>query len=362
MTRRLFYRRLASHVGYSAPFPEGIDLLLTDRCNLRCKMCDQWNPDISRTKNISSLESQELELDHWIRVIDECKPYNPVITLVGGEVLLYKGFDAIVRKLSEENMNWTLVTNGLILDRKLVLLKKYPPKEITISLDGPEDIHDEIRSYKGLYAKVISNIETIRQQLKSTGIRLHTVMTRHNLPYLLNWVDSVNHKITGISNWKFIHLQSIDAGTLDRRKQFCRENFNVVHSAFDGYMLPSEIIPAAADVLEYKRQLTLKDYNFKTSFSPDFSDNSIHQYYCEKNKLLKEKYNGKCDALWSVCAIYSNGDVHICQDLKIGSIKETSVKLAFNSAMSKLMREKYIKSGTFPGCSSCFFSFSGKSA
>lgn len=81
MTPRLraSYRRWR---GYSSP-PGGIDLLLTDACNLRCSYCPIWGDDA-----VLSAASM-METAPTLRLIDEVSAFRPMIRLFGGEPFLH---------------------------------------------------------------------------------------------------------------------------------------------------------------------------------------------------------------------------------------------------------------------------------
>ncbi|MHB9027332.1 MAG: hypothetical protein ACYC9O_01035, partial [Candidatus Latescibacterota bacterium] len=69
-------RRFASWRAYrfgngNAPFPETISLLLTHRCNLRCKMCGQWGENGWARKLPKDVVAAELEFERLISFLDD---------------------------------------------------------------------------------------------------------------------------------------------------------------------------------------------------------------------------------------------------------------------------------------------------
>jgi radical SAM protein with 4Fe4S-binding SPASM domain len=110
-----------------------LELQITDKCNLRCGHC-----------YIADKGSSELPV-HQIRIVlrefEEMQGLRVLIT--GGEPLLHSGFDAVNQMLPEFSLRKILFTNGLLLNKKVLM--KLNVEEIQISIDGLEDAHDSLR-------------------------------------------------------------------------------------------------------------------------------------------------------------------------------------------------------------------------
>ena len=122
-----------------------IYLLLTEICNLNCKMC------IRGDKSSNELTIRALE---EIRDIREFQNHDVVIT--GGEPTLCHDFEAIVHKLADISKTVSICSNGM---NDFYLYKDFfkPNMRVQISIDGTEEAHDAIRG-KGTFSKVINTI------------------------------------------------------------------------------------------------------------------------------------------------------------------------------------------------------------
>src|SRR5438128_3751128 len=103
--RRRVMAHLASAATVPVPMPTFVQLRVTNLCNLRCKMCGQWGDtgifrangaesatDGEREKSrIQELigRKRQLALADYVRLLDEVAPFHPIISLFGGEPLLY---------------------------------------------------------------------------------------------------------------------------------------------------------------------------------------------------------------------------------------------------------------------------------
>lgn len=122
-----------------------IYLLITDRCNLHCKMC------IRGKQKGKDLDFFKLQSSIWI---DELKNHDVVIT--GGEPTLHPEFCDIVNYLCTKAKTVTVTTNGtnnLYISKLLVNTNLY----FQISIDGNKEGHNNIRG-RGVYEKAISTI------------------------------------------------------------------------------------------------------------------------------------------------------------------------------------------------------------
>jgi MoaA/NifB/PqqE/SkfB family radical SAM enzyme len=90
--------------------PLQCSLYVTDRCNLNCGYCTEYN----NSRPHPTLEDLKL----WIRKIRDLGTMR--IALVGGEPLLHPDIVEIVRYCRELGFATSLTTNGFLLTRKLV--------------------------------------------------------------------------------------------------------------------------------------------------------------------------------------------------------------------------------------------------
>lgn len=117
---------------------------VTDRCNFRCSYC---MPKEVFDKNYQFLPHSSLlsfeEITRVARVFVAQGVHK--IRLTGGEPLLRKGLEVLVRMLGElrttegKPLDLTLTTNGSVLARKAQALKDAGLQRVTVSLDALDD-------------------------------------------------------------------------------------------------------------------------------------------------------------------------------------------------------------------------------
>ena len=101
--------------GGPVPMPTFVQLRVTNVCNLRCRMCGQWGEtgiyrpgegdaatdgreERNRIRELVGLKRQ-MGLSSWIRLLDEIAAWSPIVTLYGGEPLLYPDIVPLVHEI-----------------------------------------------------------------------------------------------------------------------------------------------------------------------------------------------------------------------------------------------------------------------
>ena len=131
---------------------------LTERCNLRCFYCMPEEGIQLRDKK-EFMSSEELLAIAKTFVDLGIKK----IRLTGGEPLIKKNAEFIIRELSKLPIELAITTNAVVIDRFIDVLKESGVKSINVSLDSLiEERFDNI-SRRNYFKKIIDNIELLIQ-------------------------------------------------------------------------------------------------------------------------------------------------------------------------------------------------------
>jgi hopanoid biosynthesis associated radical SAM protein HpnH len=134
-------------------YPLVLMLEPTLACNLACIGCGK----------IREYESNKARLS-----VDECIDAGvqcpaPVVSICGGEPLVYKGIEDVVAGMLELKKNIELCTNALKLTEFLEVFKPDPRLTFVVHLDGMREIHDYICDYDGLWEVAIDAMRKARE-------------------------------------------------------------------------------------------------------------------------------------------------------------------------------------------------------
>jgi MoaA/NifB/PqqE/SkfB family radical SAM enzyme len=139
--------------------PYKLVLVLSSRCPTRCSFCSIWkNP-----------EPDELKPSEWERVFASA-PGTVWANLTGGEIFQRADVPAILDALAARLPRLAVVTfptTGWFADRLLDACERLvragiPKVLVTISLDGPPDVHDRLRGREGAHAKACEAMRVLR--------------------------------------------------------------------------------------------------------------------------------------------------------------------------------------------------------
>ena len=126
-----------SHVIESLPI---LTLFPHSQCNCRCVMCDIWK--ITTAEEIRATDVERHLED--IEALGVCW-----VVFSGGEPLMHSDLFRLARLLGSRGIRTTILTTGLLLERDAARIVE-SVDDVILSLDGPPEIHDEIRRVPGL--------------------------------------------------------------------------------------------------------------------------------------------------------------------------------------------------------------------
>lgn len=164
-------------------------LQLTDKCNFNCPYCEfgEKTADldlITFKKNIENLYNQTKE--------QGCSGIN--IKLTGGEPMLeltlLEEVINLTQKIDPKYFNYSIITNGSLVNDKIIeIIKKYKIG-LSISMDGIYDVHNKTRSFKNgapSFEIIMKNIKKLRDNGLSPFIL--TVISKNNIKHITEIFD-----------------------------------------------------------------------------------------------------------------------------------------------------------------------------
>jgi MoaA/NifB/PqqE/SkfB family radical SAM enzyme len=160
---------------YIAKRPIVVSYEVTLSCNCNCRHCDLGGI-IEDEKQIKPEEYRDLT--------QRLKPLAAQIS--GGEPLLRRDIAAIVKAIKQSGVQYLiLVTNGVLLNESNYLrLRKAGVDQFSVSLDFPDERHDEFRRRPGLYKRLEQSLPRLAK-LGFRDIILNTAITKANVREIL---------------------------------------------------------------------------------------------------------------------------------------------------------------------------------
>jgi hopanoid biosynthesis associated radical SAM protein HpnH len=145
-------------------FPILVELEPLFACNLKCAGC-------GKIAQPASLLKQRMPVDQAVNAVLESGA--PMVSIAGGEPLMHKEIDEIVRQLLDLGKIVFLCTNAVLMPRHLHRFKPHRNFAWMVHIDGLRERHDESVNKDGVFDQAV---EAIRQA-KAAGFRVNTNTT-----------------------------------------------------------------------------------------------------------------------------------------------------------------------------------------
>ncbi len=313
--------------------PYRLTFILTYRCNFKCASCRIWE---------TSDYSKEMRLEE----IDSFFSRNSRVlwlNIGGGEIFLREDLTEIIRSIYKRLPYLVLLdfaTTGYfsekVVDLAEEIARRKPRKVlITVSLDGPEDLHERLRGIPGSWKKAVETFRRLKD-FERFGIKPYFgyTLSKDNIDSFFRTIEEVRGIIPGVSASDF-HLNLAqtsefyyrNTGTLDKGWAFGeRDKLSRMLEAFmDAKKGGSPVI----SFLEKAYQKNLKTF-FKGGKTPL-----------------------PCKALFSSCFIDPYWNVYPCVSYNtiLGNLREHNFELKdIWGAVASLKVLRGIKNGSCPQC------------
>jgi len=140
--------------GKNERFPLVLMLEPLHACNLTCSGC-------GRIREYREHLSAMLSVEDCMGAIDACGA--PVVSICGGEPLLYPQISELVGKTIRRGKVVYLCTNGQVLAEKIDHFRPHGMFNINVHLDGMAETHDMIVEKKGAFDKAVTGIQAAKR-------------------------------------------------------------------------------------------------------------------------------------------------------------------------------------------------------
>ncbi|ASS47594.1 MAG: hypothetical protein A3D31_17355 [Candidatus Fluviicola riflensis] len=333
--------------------PQWMVLGVNNICNLHCKMCDVGTQqlDTNFAVNLVGTHPLHMPMELFRRIADQTKKYYPTAKLgyAFTEPLVYKYLEESLAYANQLELYTAITTNALNLRQKADMLVNGGLNKLFISLDGPEDIHNEIRGHKSSHQRALEGIEALLSK-KDIPISVFCVITEWNIGHLERFLEEL--KRFPLEQVGFMHSNFITQDNANAHNLLFGEHYKATTSNIDGI----DFNAYDFDLLEQELAvISQAKHSFPVTVHPHvFSKTDLEQYY-----LRPEQKVGKtCLDVFNNIMIKSDGSVipahGRCYNLTIGNVYEQELNQIWNSKEIGGLRKALTKNGgLLPACTRC---------
>ncbi|MFH1776267.1 MAG: radical SAM protein [Candidatus Omnitrophota bacterium] len=348
-------------LGFAFP-PQRVDMELTYLCNLRCQMCplENWKrqnqiKDTGTQLDVYGAGQKELTTSQIIKIIDDLSKMGvKKVSLTGGEPFLRKDIMEIIKYVKERGVYCSITNNGSLITRDIAeQLIKAEVDMLVFSIDGPEEVHNEIRGWDRSFAKICEGIANINEQKnkysrKYPKIWANCVISALNQNYLSQMVD-VAVKLD-IHFLDFLYVFFTDEEQVSKTNQLVA----VGHLKPESQILSDNITKVDTEIL--RRQIKeckekARQNNINVTFNPALEKNDELEKYFTNHSYA---YVSKCFYPWYSSRIDPFGNVYPCSiDTLMGNVNELAFSKIWNSTKYRNFRKILKREKLFPKCAKC---------
>ena len=342
--------------GSLAADPCRITLFATSVCNARCAMCDvgQRNRGSAFFQQVTQGGDQLFSAEDCRRLMSQVRHFRPQINLHGVEPLLHPGILDLIAIIKQNGCFLSLTTNGILLPEVAGDLVDLGVDSVTVSLDGPEQIHDRIRGARA-FRPAMEGIRLLKQRRAACGkarTRVSTSFCISDLNYrnISEYADLMLHQAQ-VDSITFIHVQYVTELASDA---FNRQ-FSFLGRATSTNLTGVDLARIDPEVLWDHVQRVRRSYpGDQVGYNIDFRRKAkLTSFYKDPEQLFLKK---TCKVPWISSTVLASGDVIInsrCLPYRAGNIHESSFPEIWRGERYRAFRKAVRKAGVFPICSRC---------
>jgi radical SAM protein with 4Fe4S-binding SPASM domain len=294
-------------------------------------------------------KNQEIDFNLLCRFIDMIEPYGLKfgIYLWGGEPFLYSKIYQLIDYIHSKGLYITINTNGTFNADEII---KSKVDRLNISIDGLEELHDEIRGVKGTFKKVIYEIKKMKSSEEFCPfIASNSVITSKNYKKLYDLILFLNSLNIDSINIQFPIFFTKNIGNKYEKRMI--DDFNICAQSWKGFLGDYHVLDVPILISQLER---IKKEIPDIKFLPDLSNEQIYSYFLYPEEILTDK---KCNTPFDIMSIEPNGDVVACTDFPdyvMGNIYNINYISDFlNSSKLIKFKNSLKQNGLMSICSKC---------
>ena len=347
---------------FALELPYEIGLKLSNRCDLRCTHCFQWNEE-GYHKHLDKPEVKQvgdMDIEIIRDIFKRTREYKSLLYLWGGEPMIYAHWNELIDLLEEDPRETVICTNGMSIKRKLdSLLRVSECLSILISVEGLEEEHDKLRG-KNTFNKIMANVNLLldlqKQGIYKGYVSIASVFSDDLIPKLYDFCDYFND--TGIDTLYINYPWYIPHDVARSMDELFQKDFswmgtyqgfkNTWHSF--GYKLNPQLIEELFTQLKMIRN---RKWNIRIRFQPGLEDDQVKAFIEGDTKPAGN--TTRCLGISNRIDVLPNGKVTPCKkftEFIVGDLKNNTLEEVWHGEDFKKFREIH-NNTLMPICSKC---------
>jgi len=353
--RRLFGESSITNSLIKKPRIDLLFLFANSICNAGCVMCDvAKDPNAAFAKNLQGA-LRDMKQPLLKKILNDPLIKGRKVPIVFGmtEPLLNKELPQLLKMCKQEDRKLRIITNAYFLEKRAEEVAQYLDS-IQISIDGPQEIHDEIRG-KRFYQRAIEGMKKIAAINENIDIDVNLTVFNINQNVLVVFAEQLDQ--IGVKINLKIQLMDFVSDQMAERHNLQFPQIPQTGASLGGGndLLDIDTNNLSKD-LKRLRVMSFKNIK-KIVFKPDlFKDNDLKEYFNHEGVVIPGL--DKCMAPFHEISIDTSGNsfwhTRCYSDYSLGNINDQNLKQIFYGEKANYFREEFKNNNYFlPACSRC---------
>ena len=127
-----------------------------------------------------------MPLEKLLPILDDAIQIGTkTLVITGGEPLMHPNIKEIVSEAKSRGLTVNMTTNGLLVEKNWSWLQVSGIDSLSFSLDGIDDVHDQLRKREGAYKKTVEAMLRVKSESTIT-CSVYCTVTNQNVHQLAN--------------------------------------------------------------------------------------------------------------------------------------------------------------------------------
>jgi MoaA/NifB/PqqE/SkfB family radical SAM enzyme len=351
--RRKYERRIAGFLdrrdGRAGTLPAGVVYEATMRCNLKCEFCY-----VGDLLNVEGEWREELPLDTLRRAFPDQAGLQ--VSLTGGEIFMRKDILGVMEAFRDKGyVCGYLTTNGTIINEERAaaladLAAAGFLKHISVSIDGPGELHDRARGVTGTFERTAAGLRRLQAAARARRaplrVSINTTVAHETLDALDRMVDVAED--LGVDAIGLNHLMF---STPEEVAETVRLTGAPGPEAISTYVTEDP----GLDPARVRRQVDAlagkcRAHRIRFDMRPKVRPAILDDYYTPGTRL-----DGRCLYPFLYARVSFSGKAYFCPFIRVevGDLTTQSLEDVWTGDKYVTLRERLVTEGLFPVCRRC---------
>jgi MoaA/NifB/PqqE/SkfB family radical SAM enzyme len=342
-------RFLRDQDGRAGKLPMGVVYEATMRCNLHCEFCY-----VGDLLNIEGEWREELPLQTLKRAFPDQQGLQ--VSLTGGEIFMRKDILGVMEVFQSKGyVCGYLTTNGTIIGPERAsaladLAARGFIKHISVSIDGPGELHDKARGVKGTFERTAAGLRNLQQAARERHaplrVSINTTVAHETLDALHEMVDVAEE--LGVDAIGLNHLMF---STPEEVSETVRLTGAPGPQAISTFVTSDPGVDGARVQAQVERLIErCRARGLRFDMRPKVKPSIVQNYYTPGAPL-----EGRCLYPFLYARVSFSGKAYFCPFIRVevGDLTTQTLEEVWTGERYVALRKKLIEEQLFPVCRRC---------